>query len=194
MSEATEPIDYSHVTRISPEDLAALAALNEKVNIVCWSHDDHRPGEIRDEDDEVVGYFESYRHNDAAAFIVSAKNNMDGLLALVADLTHERDEAREWVRNLTSSERALTCVYCGHAYPPGTPAHGSPVLTVHIEQCEKHPVKALRDKLDAFRMLLRTAAHMAEGVGSADQAKTYRDVNRELGEIFFGETPDQADA
>lgn len=156
MSEATEPIDYSHVTRISPEELAALAALNEKVNIVCWSHDDRRPGEIRDEDDEVVGYFESYRHNDAAEFIVSAKNNMDGLLALVADLTHERDEAREWVRNLTSSERTLTCVYCGNGYPPGTPAHGSPVLTAHILQCEKHPMRALRVAAEHLAMLMET--------------------------------------
>lgn len=41
----------------------------------------------------------------------------------------------------------LTCVYCGHQYPEGTPPHGSQVLTDHISQCEKHPMKVLRDAL-----------------------------------------------
>jgi hypothetical protein len=67
----------------------------------------------------------------------------------IAKLTEERDEAREWVRKLTSKECTLTCVYCGHAYPPGTPEHGSPVLTAHIEQCERHPMARLRAQLAA---------------------------------------------
>jgi hypothetical protein len=32
----------------------------------------------------------------------------------------ERDEARAWVRRLTSETRVLTCAFCGQAYPPGT--------------------------------------------------------------------------
>lgn len=45
----------------------------------------------------------------------------------------------------------LTCVYCGHAYPPGTPAHGAPVLTEHIRACEKHP---LREAEETIAMLV----------------------------------------
>ena len=41
----------------------------------------------------------------------------------------------------------LTCVYCGHAYPEGTPPHGSKVLTDHIKVCEKHPMTKLRAAL-----------------------------------------------
>lgn len=41
----------------------------------------------------------------------------------------------------------LTCVYCGHAYPEGTPPHGSKVLTDHIRVCEKHPMRQLRTAL-----------------------------------------------
>ena len=41
----------------------------------------------------------------------------------------------------------LTCVYCGHAYPEGTPPHGSSVLTDHIISCEKHPMAKLRRAL-----------------------------------------------
>lgn len=37
----------------------------------------------------------------------------------------------------------LTCVYCGHQYPEGTPPHGAKVLTDHIKVCEKHPMREL---------------------------------------------------
>ena len=38
----------------------------------------------------------------------------------------------------------LTCVYCGHEYPSGTPPHGAKILTDHIKVCEKHPMRKLR--------------------------------------------------
>lgn len=79
----------------------------------------------------------------------------------MAELKRERDEAREWVRKLTAAERVLTCVYCGHAYPPGSPTHGSDTLTEHIKVCEKHP---LREALDA---LARIA--LGEGPYSKDR-------------------------
>jgi len=44
-------------------------------------------------------------------------------------------------------EQILTCVYCGMAYPVGTPTHGAQVLTDHIKVCEKHPMRKLRDAL-----------------------------------------------
>ena len=70
----------------------------------------------------------------------------------MADLRRERDEARELVRKLTAAERVLTCVYCGHAYPPGSPTHGAATLTEHIKVCEKHP---LREALDALGRIAR---------------------------------------
>ena len=42
-----------------------------------------------------------------------------------------------------SDKRILTCVYCGMAYPEGTPPHGAQILTDHIKTCEKHPMKKL---------------------------------------------------
>ncbi len=122
---------------------------------------------------------------EAQARVIELQGEPAVLAAQVMQLTEEREEAREWVRKLTSTERVLTCVYCGHAYPPGTPEHGAEVLTAHVAVCEKHPMQAMRDKLDGFRVLLRQASHMADGVGAAEQAKTYRDVERELTEIFF---------
>lgn len=80
---------------------------------------------------------------------------LDAAEARIKTIIAERDEARDWVRRMTQDSRTLTCVYCGHAYPPGTPAHGSDVLTAHIEQCEKHPARRLAQERDAARAELR---------------------------------------
>ena len=70
----------------------------------------------------------------------------------------------------------LTCVYCGMAYPEGTPPHGSQILTDHIKICEKHPMRkaeetigklraalvglvgvSVKDELEKMEILIRTA-------------------------------------
>ena len=48
----------------------------------------------------------------------------------------------------------LTCVYCGTAYPEGTPPHGSKVLTDHIKICEKHPLREAEEKISKLRKAL----------------------------------------
>lgn len=68
-------------------------------------------------------------------------------LAQLHGLRFQLAEARDWVRRLTSAERTLTCVYCGHAYPPGTPEHGADVLTEHVKRCEKHPMREAEAQL-----------------------------------------------
>ena len=50
--------------------------------------------------------------------------------------------------------RVLTCVYCGHEYPQDTPAHGDKVLTDHIAQCEKHPMRTVVAQRDMLRKAL----------------------------------------
>ncbi len=171
---------------LSPEEIDALSRLNDKVRDVCWSHDDHRPGEIRDEDDDVVAVHYGGWRKDSAAFVVAAKNSMDELLAAaraVVSLARERDEAREWVQRLTSTERVLTCVYCGHAYPPGTPAHGSPVLTAHIAECEKHPMHALA----------AAARHLARLMDTRKQTQADQDAIDRV-RVLIGETISEHDA
>ena len=44
----------------------------------------------------------------------------------------------------------LTCVYCGMAYPEGTPPHSASILTDHIKICEKHPMYKLRKALEGL--------------------------------------------
>ncbi len=48
----------------------------------------------------------------------------------------------------------LTCVYCGMAYPEGTPPHGSQILTDHIKVCEKHPMREAEMKISLLRKAL----------------------------------------
>lgn len=57
-----------------------------------------------------------------------------------------------------SEQTVLTCVYCGHEYPSGTPSWGSHLLTEHIKTCEKHPMylmelKHLRVKEDLAEVI-----------------------------------------
>lgn len=45
------------------------------------------------------------------------------------------------------NDREVTCVYCGQAYPAGTPTHGAAVLTDHIKVCEKHPMRQAEETI-----------------------------------------------
>ena len=75
------------------------------------------------------------------------------------------------VRRLSTEKemdgRILTCVYCGHAYPQDTPAHGSQVLTDHIRVCEKHPMR----KAEADIAMLRAALVGLIGVDGEDELR-----------------------
>ena len=52
------------------------------------------------------------------------------------------------------SKMVLTCVYCGMAYPEGTPPYGAQILTDHIRVCEKHPLREAEAKIDKLRKAL----------------------------------------
>jgi hypothetical protein len=69
--------------------------------------------------------------------------------AQLANATHERDEAREWVRRLTQERRVLTCAFCGAEYPPGTPESNHAALTAHVRVCPKHPMREVERERDA---------------------------------------------
>jgi hypothetical protein len=44
--------------------------------------------------------------------------------------------------------KVVTCVFCGHMYPDGTPLAGAQVLIDHIKVCEKHPLRAAEKQLE----------------------------------------------
>lgn len=61
----------------------------------------------------------------------------------------------------------LTCVYCGMEYPNNTPSWNSEVLTDHIRNCEKHPMR----KLEENNAKLRKALIGLVGVETEDELK-----------------------
>lgn len=68
--------------------------------------------------------------------------------------TEEREEARDWVRRITTAARVLTCAFCGEAYPPGTPTDNHEALTAHVRVCAKHPMREVERERDEMRKLL----------------------------------------
>lgn len=64
--------------------------------------------------------------------------------------TDQQDEQRRQA----AEARVLTCAFCGHQYPPGTPPSKHEALTEHIRVCPEHPIgKELRAALAALAAL-----------------------------------------
>lgn len=85
----------------------------------------------------------------------------DEVIRRIKELCKEHDEARAWVERLQREKQTLTCVYCGKEYPPGSPAHGSAVLTEHIRVCEKHPMRKVeQERTTHLRLLVHAFRHL----------------------------------
>ena len=66
----------------------------------------------------------------------------------------ERDELRDFLwehadklllqAELTEGKTRITCVYCGHAYPADSAAHGVPALYEHAKGCTHNPMARIR--------------------------------------------------
>ncbi len=69
---------------------------------------------------------------------------------------------KAWVDDLQSG-MYINCVYCGHRYGPkeDTPVAMADVLKEHIEQCLKHPMSALKARVEDRERLL---AKIREGL------------------------------
>lgn len=48
---------------------------------------------------------------------------------------------------ITAEQRIVTCIYCGYAYPTGTPTNRHKRLTDHIKVCPDHPMKKVVEAL-----------------------------------------------
>jgi len=70
----------------------------------------------------------------------------------IAEALAERERLLKERKAIQSQSCVLTCVYCGQAYPPGTPASNHDALTEHIKQCPRHPLAAaLRENRELRR-------------------------------------------
>ncbi len=55
---------------------------------------------------------------------------------------------------LQNDSRAVTCVFCGHVYPPGTPPSNHEALIAHIEECPDHPMRKYKLRAEAAEKYL----------------------------------------
>lgn len=55
---------------------------------------------------------------------------------------------------LAPTPSVVTCVYCGHEYPEGTPTAKHDLLTAHIKVCEKHPMREAEARIERLRKAL----------------------------------------
>lgn len=142
------------VTEVEKAELLSavspVAAMHDVARRLCMEHD-----QLKAEKAELDGpEHEHCAVNNELVTIIrgitdEAKVHVPFLDDAVRTLLAERNEAREWVERMHKETQVLTCVYCGTAYPPGTPASGSDVLTAHIKVCEKHPMREVEMQLAA---------------------------------------------
>ncbi|NUP08376.1 MAG: hypothetical protein HOW73_20190 [Polyangiaceae bacterium] len=80
-------------------------------------------------------------------------------------MTHWSPVPQVWESKEGGAKAVVTCVYCGHAYPPGSPTHGAELLKEHIRMCEKHPMREIETALkDARDALNRDRTGLAAGL------------------------------
>jgi hypothetical protein len=73
--------------------------------------------------------------------------------------------------------RVVTCVYCGHQYPSGTPTSQNDQLTAHIKVCEKHPMREAEKKI----AVLKNALQMLVGCDKKNELEQMKIVICSLG-------------
>ncbi len=66
-----------------------------------------------------------------------------------------------------TAQTVVTCVYCGHEYPNGTPTAKAKELTEHIKVCESHPMREAERRID----ILTGALSGLIGAESEDELK-----------------------
>jgi hypothetical protein len=98
--------------------------------------------------------------------------------ALMTRLEQERDEARRFGEDAATrynelleqprvTKTRVTCVYCGWAYPEGTPTYGASALSDHIKTCPKHPLREAEETIAKLRAEMSTVQAKFEGTASA---------------------------
>lgn len=63
----------------------------------------------------------------------------------------------------STRQNVVTCVFCGHQYPEGTPAAQAQLLYDHVLECPKHPAAQLRRERDAALEALETLRAIVRG-------------------------------
>jgi hypothetical protein len=69
----------------------------------------------------------------------------------LAALKAENERLRKERERIQQAECVLTCVFCAHEYPPGTPTANHKRLREHVAVCPDHPAAVFRAERDALQ-------------------------------------------
>ena len=113
--------------------------------------------------------FDADRADNDAAFIAAARTDIPRLVGEVRRL-------QAWVGDLQSG-LYVNCVYCGHQYGPRetTPVSMAAALKAHVEQCPKHPMAALRARVEELEQEVRDTRGLCVSANEPDRA-----IDREI--------------
>jgi hypothetical protein len=103
------------------------------------------------------------------------------------ELERKLSDREEWIARLLRSTHTLTCVYCGHEYPPGTPASGAPALTEHVKECKAHPMYRVQQRLNQAEKLLAAVSQLRDHGFLAKDAQLSKELMTSIEDFFIAE-------
>jgi hypothetical protein len=74
-------------------------------------------------------------------------------LGTIESCKAEIERLNQWISNLQQG-RVVTCVYCGHAYEPGSGTSQEEVLYEHIKTCPKHPLRTAEERIVVLKQII----------------------------------------
>jgi hypothetical protein len=81
----------------------------------------------------------------------AARKNIVELERKLAEARLFGENAAKKYNEVLHDREHVTCAFCGHVYPRGTPRHGDGALAGHIKVCPEHPMRGLEGELDELR-------------------------------------------
>lgn len=117
----------------------------------------------------------------------------DNARKMFESLLEEKERLEQWVKDLQSG-MFVNCVYCGHRYGPSeeTPVSQAELLTKHVEECPKHPMHVLKQRIrelelendslriEAERYRSQTAQVIARAERAGKIRKAFQTSNEDL--------------
>jgi len=119
--------------------------------------------------------------------LVRYQNFTSDVLTDSERLTEEAQRLNSERKATQNDSRVITCAFCGHEYPPGTPTSNNEALVKHVRVCTKHPIglenRGLEteiEKLSAENLELMNSQEWAIGeMNTAHKAKKELEIEVE---------------
>ncbi|MCE5265702.1 MAG: hypothetical protein LLG97_19510 [Deltaproteobacteria bacterium] len=93
----------------------------------------------------------------------------NGWTSRIKELEAEVEQLRSERLAIQNDSRVVTCVFCGRAYPPGTPPSNHAALVAHVEECPKHPMRKYKLRAEAAEGYLAVCRDVLTLTGNSEE-------------------------